>query len=77
MIDKPEEKIKGSFNCKYTDTDITKDDRPGSNITIATTGGASDDLILFGLVRCILHSIWHTKTYIKVTRWRVINCYAI
>ena len=28
------------------------------------------DLILFGLVRCILHSIWHTdKSYIKVTSW--------
>ena len=37
-----------------------------------------DDLILFGLVRCVLHSIWHTKkSYIKVTSWRVINCFAI
>ena len=32
----------------------------------------------FGLVWYVLHSIWHTKkSYIKVTSWRVINCYAI
>ena len=27
------------------------------------------DLILFGLVRCVLHSIWHTKNHIHVQQW--------
>ena len=35
-------------------------------------------LILLGLVRCVLHIAFGIqKSYIKVTSWGVINCYAI